>query len=223
MRRPRASSTVKWVVLVFFPFPAGSVCESERQALLAPDYNPCHRHEQKYILKTSISSLSFECQWELKIARMSRRFTPGSVMFDADAPQISIFCAFSLHFSSRHTLFFFLNIYLSPSFLAISYLSLIGPYTMHTSPRQKVCFEPGCRSDGSWIACTSLSGEYNNWVGKQQCKHKQTAYTPQGCRQCVWQTFPASSFTLASFVKRQSVWKKLLLRASDTLNRNRSH
>ena len=119
--------------------------------------------------------------------------------------------------------FFFLNIYLSPSFLAISYLSLIGPYTMHTSPRQKVCFEPGCRSDGSWIACTSLSGEYNNWVGKQQCKHKQTAYTPQGCRQCVWQTFPASSFTLASFVKRQSVWKKLLLRASDTLNRNRSH
>lgn len=179
MQHPWASSSVKWV----FFCPAGSVCESERQALLAPDYNPCHRHEQKYILKTSISSLSFECQWELKIARMSCRFTPGSVMFDADAPRISIFCA-AVSISAHDTLFFclFFNIYLSPSFLSISYLSLIGPYTMHTSPQKKVCFEPGCWSDGSWIACTSLSGEYNNWVGKQQCKHKQTAYTPQGCR-----------------------------------------
>ena len=141
MQRPQASSTVKWVFffLFFFFFPAGSVCESERQALLAPNYNPCHRHEQKYILKTSISSLSFECQWELKTARMSCRFTPGSVMFDADAPRISIFCA-AVSISAHDTLFFclfFLNIYLSPSFLSISYLSLIGPYTMHTSLQKK--------------------------------------------------------------------------------------
>lgn len=122
-------------VRIFF-FPPGSVCESKRQALLAANYNPCHRHEQKYILKTSISSLSFECQWELKIAWMSCRFAPGSVMFDADAPQISIFCA-AVSISAHDTFFFFLfyffRIYLSPPFLSISYLTPIGPSAMHTS------------------------------------------------------------------------------------------
>lgn len=71
---------------------------------------PEHRQEQKYILKTSLSSLSLECQWELEMARMSSRFKPCSVMFDVDAPQRSISCAagFFLAFLGLSFYFFFL-------------------------------------------------------------------------------------------------------------------
>lgn len=73
---------------------------------------------KKKTKKTSLSSLSFGCQWELRIVRMSCRFTPGSVTLDADVPKISIFCAAD-SILAHDTLLFF--IYLLP-FLSITYL-----------------------------------------------------------------------------------------------------
>lgn len=126
-----------------------SVCRSRRQALLLSNYNPCHRHEQKYISQKKKQKKNI---FKLIIFRVSMGIENRADELQVHARQCNAwrwcaddiyFLCSRLHFSSRHFVVFF---YLSPSFS----FHLISNRPLHTSLK-KNCLKPRRQSQGCWI------------------------------------------------------------------------